>query len=188
MAGGCPAASSFSCLAKKRNQKKATPTSPKPRSSSASGGRQRTRPALLNLILFFVGGTQTPLPLIHPTHSNFGGSVRGMKVKISLTPCSRANRINGFAREWDYCVLAQVHESPLHHWLGFDLPPSQSRRKMSLPGGSAAKVFEPRSPSKYQQKRGEFFAARPAGSFSGVSGMSGVAFSLVTFFWRSKRK
>jgi hypothetical protein len=39
-----------------------------------------------------------------------------------------------------------------------------------------------------QQKRGEFFAAHPAGSISGVSGMSGVAFSLVTFFWRDKRK
>jgi hypothetical protein len=39
-----------------------------------------------------------------------------------------------------------------------------------------------------QQKRGEFFAAHPAGSISGVSGMSGVAFSLVTFFWRNQKK
>jgi hypothetical protein len=31
LAGGSPAASHFSCLAKKSNQKKATPTSPKPR-------------------------------------------------------------------------------------------------------------------------------------------------------------
>jgi hypothetical protein len=29
------------------------------------------------LILFFVGGAQTPLPLIHPPHLIFGGSVRG---------------------------------------------------------------------------------------------------------------
>ena len=34
----------------------------------------------------------------------------------------------------------------------------------------------------------EFFAAHPAGSVFGISGMSGVAFSWVTFFWRDKRK
>jgi hypothetical protein len=68
--------------------------------------------------------------------------------------------------------------------------PSQHRRKLSLAGGSAAKVSEvllTKIKSK-QQKKNEFFAAHPAGSISGVSGMSGVAFSLVTFFWRSKRK
>jgi hypothetical protein len=32
-----------------------------------------------------------------------------------------------------------------------------------------------------QQKKNEFFDAHPAGSVSGVSGMSGVVFSLVTF-------
>jgi hypothetical protein len=70
------------------------------------------------------------------------------------------------------------------------LIPSQPRRKSSLPGGSAAKVFEHRSQktNSKQQKRGEFFAAHPAGSIFGVSGMSGVAFSLATFFWRSNRK
>jgi hypothetical protein len=39
-------------------------------------------------------------------------------------------------------------------------------------------VFEPRSQktNSKQQKRGEFFAAHPAGSIFGVSGMSGGAF------------
>jgi hypothetical protein len=53
--------------------------------------------------------------------------------------------------------------------------PLQTRRKSSLPGGSAAKVFEPR-PQKIKSKiarRGEFFAARLAGSIFGNSGMSG---------------
>jgi hypothetical protein len=56
--------------------------------------------------------------------------------------------------------------------------PSQLRRKSGLPGGSAAKVFEPRSQKfkSTQQKRGEFFAAHPAGPVFGVSGMSGGAF------------
>jgi hypothetical protein len=31
--------------------------------------------------LIFVSGAQTPLPLIHPTHLIFGGSVRGRKSK-----------------------------------------------------------------------------------------------------------
>jgi hypothetical protein len=68
--------------------------------------------------------------------------------------------------------------------------PSQPRRKSGLPGGSAAKVSEvllTKIKSK-QQKKNEFFDAHPAGSVSGVSGMSGVAFSLVTFFLREKRK
>jgi hypothetical protein len=61
---------------------------------------------------------------------------------------------------------------------------------LSLPGGSAAKVSEAPLTKINQalQKRGEFFDAHPAGSVFGVAGMSGVAFSLVTFFWRSKRK
>jgi hypothetical protein len=56
--------------------------------------------------------------------------------------------------------------------------PSQPSRKLSLPGGSAAKVFEPRSQKTKlkQQKRGEFFAAHSAGSVFGNSGMSGGAF------------
>jgi hypothetical protein len=61
---------------------------------------------------------------------------------------------------------------------------------LSLSGGSAAKVFEvllTKIKSK-QQKKNEFFDAHPAGSVFGNSGMSGVAFSLVTFFWRDKRK
>jgi len=51
--------------------------------------------------------------------------------------------------------------------------PSQPRRKSSLLGGSAAKVFEPR-PQKTKFKtarRGEFFAAHPAGSIFGNSGI-----------------
>jgi hypothetical protein len=65
--------------------------------------------------------------------------------------------------------------------------PLQTRRKSSLQGGSAAKVFEPRSQKikSTQQKRGEFFAAHPAGSISGVSGMSVSPF-FGYFLWRDK--
>jgi len=62
---------------KKVTKEKATPTSPKPRSLSLPSGRQRTRPAFAVLILFFVSVTQTPLPLIRPTDSDFGGAERG---------------------------------------------------------------------------------------------------------------
>jgi hypothetical protein len=49
---------------------------------------------------------------------------------------------------------------------------------LSLAGGSAAKVSEvllTKIKSK-QQKKNEFFDAHPAGSVSGVSGMSGCVF------------
>jgi hypothetical protein len=87
-------------------------------------------------------------------------------------------------------AVTQASKPSSHHCPGFDFLPSQPRRKLSLSGGSAAKVSEPRLQKikLKQQKRGEFFAAHPAGSVFGNSGMSGVAFSLVTFFWRSKRK
>jgi len=66
--------------------------------------------------------------------------------------------------------------------------PSQPRRKLSLPGGSAAKVFEaPLTKIKLKwRKRGEFFAAHLAGSISGVSGMSG-SLSFGYFSWRDKK-
>jgi len=66
--------------------------------------------------------------------------------------------------------------------------PSQPRRKLSLPGGSAAKVSEPRSQkiNLKQQKRGEFFAAHPAGSVFGNSWMAGSP-SFGYFSWRDKK-
>jgi hypothetical protein len=74
-----------------------------------------------------------------------------------------------------------------HHHPGFDVLPSQPCRKLSLPGGSAAKVSESRSQKTNlkHQKRGEFFAAHPAGSIFGVSWMGGAPF-FGHFFWRDK--
>jgi hypothetical protein len=66
--------------------------------------------------------------------------------------------------------------------------PLQTRRKSSLPGGSAVKVSESR-PQKTKSKtarRGEFFAARPAGSIFGVSGMSGAPFLGLLSFGETK--
>jgi len=65
--------------------------------------------------------------------------------------------------------------------------PLQLRRESVLPGGSAAKVFEPRSQNKTtQQKRGEFFDARPAGPILGNSWLSGSP-SFGYFSWRDKK-
>jgi hypothetical protein len=88
LAGGSPAASHFSCLAKKSNQKKATPPSPNSRKPSPPGGRQRTRPAFDVLNWFFVSGTQTPLPLIHPAGSVFGGAERGERQNQGGDDCA----------------------------------------------------------------------------------------------------
>jgi hypothetical protein len=59
---------------------------------------------------------------------------------------------------------------------------------LSLPGGSAAKVSEPRSQKikLKQQKQGEFFAARPVDSISGNSGMSGSPFLWLLSFGETK--
>ena len=69
--------------------------------------------------------------------------------------------------------------------------PSQTRRKSSLPGGSAAKVFEPRSQKNKLKtaKWGEFFAARPAGSIFGnpKGGDVGVAFFWLLFLARQEK-
>jgi hypothetical protein len=43
------------------------------------GGKELAPPCCFNL--FFVGGAQTPLPLIHPAGSIFGVDVRGRKLK-----------------------------------------------------------------------------------------------------------
>jgi len=65
--------------------------------------------------------------------------------------------------------------------------PLQPRRRSSVSGGSAAKVFEPRSQDKLAlQKRGEFFAAHPMRLIFGNSGMSGSP-SFGYFSWRDKK-
>jgi hypothetical protein len=66
--------------------------------------------------------------------------------------------------------------------------PLQPRRKLSLPNGSAAKVSESRlQKTKLKTaRRGEFFAARPAGSIFGNSGMLGSP-SFGYFSWRDKK-
>jgi len=64
---------------------------------------------------------------------------------------------NRYCAEWN----SQEYRPTSHHRPGFGLPPlSAPLTKIKLK----------------QQKRGEFFAAHPAGSISGVSGMSGCVF------------
>jgi hypothetical protein len=48
--------------------------------------------------------------------------------------------------------------------------PSQSRRKSSLAGGSAAKVSEPRSPSKYKQSGASSLPPARQARFPGFRG------------------
>jgi len=73
---------------------------------------------------------------------------------------------------------SQYSKRPVITALVLTFFPLQPRRKSGLPGGSAAKVFEPRSQKTKSKtaRRGEFFAARPAGSVFGNSGMSGLPF------------
>ncbi|AAZ98526.1 hypothetical protein Tbd_2573 [Thiobacillus denitrificans ATCC 25259] len=105
----------------------------------------------------------------------FGGAVRGEKSK----PVLRLARRRALGS-------SPTHKRPVRRRPGFDLCPLQTRRKSRLPGGSAAKVFEPRPLSKYKSKRGEFFAAHPAASVFGNSGLAGSHFLWLLSFGETK--
>jgi hypothetical protein len=62
---------------KESNPRKGDPDSPEFPKIKRVGRAAKNSPRLVVLILYFVGGAQTPLPLIHPPHLIFGGSVRG---------------------------------------------------------------------------------------------------------------
>jgi hypothetical protein len=66
---------------KESNQRKGDPDIPEFPKIKRAGWAAKNSPRLVVLILFFVSGAQTPLPLIHPAHLIFGGSVRGRKSK-----------------------------------------------------------------------------------------------------------
>jgi hypothetical protein len=62
---------------KESNQRKRDPDIPEFPKTKRVGWAAKNSPRLVVLVLFFVGGAQTPLPLIHPPHLIFGGSVGG---------------------------------------------------------------------------------------------------------------
>jgi hypothetical protein len=64
--------------------------------------------------------------------------------------------------------------------------PLQTRRRSSVSGGSAAKVFEPRPQKTKTTRRGEFFAAHPARLIFGNSGLSGSPFLWLLSFGEAK--
>jgi hypothetical protein len=66
---------------KESNPRKGDPDSPEFPKIKRIGRAAKNSPRLVVSILFFVGGAQTPLPLIPPPHLIFGGSVRGRKSK-----------------------------------------------------------------------------------------------------------
>jgi hypothetical protein len=66
---------------KESNQRKGDPDSPEFPKIKRVGWAAKNSPRRVVLILFFVGEAQTPLPLIHPPHLIFGGSVRGRTSK-----------------------------------------------------------------------------------------------------------
>ncbi|HLA40780.1 MAG TPA: hypothetical protein VJ417_12335 [Candidatus Glassbacteria bacterium] len=62
---------------KESNQRKGDPDSPEFPKIKRVGWAAKNSPRFI--CISKVSGAQTPLPLIHPTHSIFGGSVRGEK-------------------------------------------------------------------------------------------------------------
>jgi hypothetical protein len=149
---------------------------------------------LAPLYLYFQGerGSDT-FAADPPGRLNFRRGCKGTKVKTSLTMSSR--------REPDRALRSEAIASdafspkytnrPAITALVLTFFPLQTRRRSSTAGGSAAKVFEPR-PQKTKSKttrRGEFFAAHPAGSIFGhpKGGAVGVAFFWLLFLARQEK-
>jgi hypothetical protein len=66
---------------KESNPRKGDPDIPETPKLKRAGRAAKNSPRFCWADLIFVSGAQTPLPLIHPTHSIFGGAVRGGKSK-----------------------------------------------------------------------------------------------------------
>jgi hypothetical protein len=62
---------------KKLTKEKATPLIPETPKTEPAGWAAKNSPRFCNASLIFVSGAQTPLPLIHPTGSIFGGTEKG---------------------------------------------------------------------------------------------------------------
>jgi hypothetical protein len=74
-----------------------------------------------------------------------------------------------------------------YHCPGFDFPPLTTAPEIKPAADQRRRCLSPAHKIKsIQQKRGEFFAARPAGLISGNSGMSGSP-SFGYFSWRDKK-
>ncbi|MBI3432794.1 MAG: hypothetical protein HY018_11355 [Hydrogenophilales bacterium] len=137
-----PGGKSLFLLAQEKEPKEGHPDIPEFPKIKRVGWAAKNSPRFCWADFIFVSGAQTPLPLIHPPHLIFGGSVRGEKSKPVCQCATVANLIECFAvgllRPRGYSNRPVITDLVL-------IFPSQSRRKSSLPGGSAAKVFEPSS-------------------------------------------
>jgi hypothetical protein len=60
-----------------KEPKEGDPDSPETPKIKRAGWAAKNSPRFCYAFLIFVSGAQTPLPLIHPTHLIFSGSVRG---------------------------------------------------------------------------------------------------------------
>jgi len=67
-----------------KQPKEGDPDSPEFPKLKRAGRAAKNSPRFCWVDLIFVSGAQTTLPLIHPAHLIFGGSVRGKKSKPEL--------------------------------------------------------------------------------------------------------
>ena len=75
---GLPAASYFLLLRQKKvTKEKATPLIPETPKTEPAGWASENSPRFAVFNFVFCSVAQTPLPLIHPTDSIFGGAERG---------------------------------------------------------------------------------------------------------------
>jgi hypothetical protein len=131
---------------KESNPRKGDPSIPEFPTIQPDERAAKNSPRLAVFNLIFVGGAQTASPLIRPSGRIAGGAARGQKSKPVSRLAAVANPIECFAGPHSTkCAIRPVIAA-----LVLTFFPLQTRRKSSLTGGSAAKLVEPRSPSKYE--------------------------------------
>ena len=130
--------------------KRRRPRQPRiPEDQARRVGGKELAPLLLCLFDFCERGSNT-FAADPPATLDLRRACKGRKVKTSLTTSSR-HEPNRVLRRKVFASSPKHTNRPVITALLLTCRPSQSRRKSSLPGGSAAKVSEPRSPSKYKQ-------------------------------------
>jgi hypothetical protein len=107
------------------------------------GGKELAPPSMF-LILFFCGRGSNTFAADPPAALDFRRVCKGKKVKTRTVMTGR------FVYLGELRSTRSGSRRLLIVKLVLTFSPSQSRRKLSLPGGSAAKVSEPRLPSKYK--------------------------------------
>jgi hypothetical protein len=129
---------------KESNQRKGAPDIPEFPKIKRVGWAAKNSPRLVIFNFVFCGCGSNTFAVYPPAALDLRRVCKGKKVK------TRVGMTGRFVYLGELRSTRSGSRRLLIVKLVLTFSPSQSRRKLSLPGGSAAKVSEPRLPSKYK--------------------------------------